>query len=68
MATISWKIWVARADFLVQKKIMPEYQEFKIGDEVPISPVARMKFYAIEPNQYIVWSGLDNENAFTWAL
>lgn len=50
--------------------ILPEFQRFEVGDEVPISAVARMVFYAIEPNRYIVWSGHEQEfpGAFTWAL
>ena len=39
------------------ERILPQWQDFKVGDPVPVSPVATMKFYAIEPHQYIVWSG-----------
>jgi hypothetical protein len=48
--------------------IMPEYQTYSVGDEVPISAVARMVFYAIEPNQYLIWTGQSGKGAFTWAL
>lgn len=50
--------------------ILPEFQRFTVGDEVPISPVARMVFHAIEPNRFLVWSGEEEElpGAFTWAL
>ncbi|MCO1603905.1 hypothetical protein [Desulfosporosinus nitroreducens] len=48
--------------------ILPEFQEFKIGDEVPISSVARMVFYAIEPNQYLIWTGTNQKGSFLWAL
>ena len=41
------------------ERILPQWQDFKVGDPVPISPVATMKFYAIQPQQYIVWSGDD---------
>ena len=47
---------------------MPEFQHFIVGDEVPISSVARMKFYAIEPDQYLIWTGETEEGGFTWAL
>ncbi len=31
------------------ERIQPQWQNFKVGDPVPISPVATMKFYAIQP-------------------
>ncbi|MFZ5945574.1 MAG: hypothetical protein ACOYVD_15870 [Bacillota bacterium] len=49
-------------------RILPELQQFKVGDEVPISSVARMVFYAIEPNRYLIWTGLDQKGSFLWAL
>jgi hypothetical protein len=51
-------------------RILPELQGFRVGDEVPISPVARMVFHAIEPNRFLVWSGEEEElpGVFTWAL
>lgn len=50
------------------ERILPQWQHFNVGDPAPVSPVAIMKFYAIQPNQYIVWSGQDSGSAFTWAL
>jgi len=51
-------------------RILPEFQNFKVGDEVPISRVARLYFFEIEPNSYLVWSEDKGEypGAFTWAL
>jgi len=51
-------------------RILPEFQHFKAGDEVPISPVARMVFYDIEPDRYIIWAGKTEvvPGGFTWAL
>ncbi len=51
-------------------EILPEFQHFKVGDVLPISSVARNIFYAIQPNQYLVWSGETGPNpgGFTWAL
>jgi len=51
-------------------RIQPEFQNFKVGDEVPISGVAKLYFFEIEPNSYIVWSEDkgDYPGAFTWAL
>jgi hypothetical protein len=52
------------------KKIIPEFQNFHVGDEVPISAIHSMVFYAIEPNQYVVWSGEGDveRDSIAWAL
>lgn len=50
------------------ERILPEFQQFKVGDEVPISSVARMVFYEIEPNQHIIWTGTNQKGSFIWAL
>jgi hypothetical protein len=52
------------------QSILPEFQNFKVGDAVPISPAAMMQFYAIQPDQYLIWSGKTGGTygAFTWAL
>jgi hypothetical protein len=48
--------------------VIPEFQQFKVGDEVPISSAATMVFYAVEPNRYLIWSGKEGMGGFTWAL
>ena len=50
--------------------IIPEFQHFTEGDDVPISPLARLSFYEIVPNKYLIWSEDKSEypGAFTWAL
>ena len=48
--------------------IVPEFQLFNVGDEVPISPAGGLSFYAIEPNQYLIWSGDAAYGGFIWAL
>jgi hypothetical protein len=48
--------------------ILPEFQHFKVGDEVPISPAGGLVFYAIEPYRYLIWSGGAGWGGFTWAL
>lgn len=52
------------------EEILPEYQELRPGDEVPISPVVSLFFVEIEPNKYVIWSDMKEEypSAFTWAL
>lgn len=49
-------------------RILPEFQQFKVGDEVPINSVAHMEFYAIEPNKYLIWTGTNHQGSFIWAL
>jgi hypothetical protein len=55
---------------LSAETILPEFQDFQVGDVVPISRVSELYFAAIEPNRYLVWSSLDGEDpgAFAWAL
>jgi hypothetical protein len=48
--------------------ILPELQDFKVGDPLPISPAGGMVFYEIEPPQYLIWSGGTGYGGFTWAL
>ncbi len=50
--------------------ILPEFQQFKVGDTVPISPAATAIFYAIEPEKYLIWGGANPQfpGGFTWAL
>jgi hypothetical protein len=53
---------------LSAEHILPEFQNFRVGDVVPISAVAEMEFYAIEPDQYLIWSGVDDPSSLLWAL
>ena len=48
--------------------VIPQFQQFKAGDEVPISSASTMVFNAVEPNRYLIWSGKDGVGGFTWAL
>lgn len=49
-------------------QILPEFQHFRVGDEVPLSAAGGLAFSAIEPNQYLIWSGENGWGGFTWAL
>jgi len=49
-------------------RLLPQFQNFKVGDPVPISPGTTLEFYAIVPDQYIVWSGAADGRSFAWAL
>jgi hypothetical protein len=48
--------------------IIPELQQFRVGDEMPISPAGGLVFYAIEPNHYLIWKGDGAYGGFLWAL
>ena len=50
--------------------IIRAYQHYIVGDAVPISLAASMQFHDIQPDRYLVWSGLSGgtNGAFTWAL
>ena len=48
--------------------IIPELQHFKVGDDLPLSAAGGLVFYAIKPNQYLIWTGPDGWGGFTWAL
>jgi len=50
------------------ERIVPELQNVKVGDEVPISAAGSWVFYAIEPEHYFIWSGTTGTDGFTWAL
>jgi len=52
------------------ERILPEFQHFGVGDEVPISAVVSMTFQSIEPNRHLIWVGSEEvePGAFTWAL
>lgn len=52
------------------QSILPEFQHFKVGDEVPISPAGGLTFHAIEPNRYLIWTGEVGQGGYiyTWAL
>ena len=50
------------------ERIIPELQNVKVGDEIPISAAGSWVFYAIEPEGYFIWSGETGEDGFTWAL
>jgi hypothetical protein len=49
-------------------QIIPAFQHFKAGDKVPLSAAGGVVFYAIVPNQYLIWTGENGKGAFTWAL
>jgi hypothetical protein len=49
------------------ESIIPELQDFKIGDDLHISPVSTFYIQAIDPNHFLVWDD-ENGGTFTWGL
>jgi hypothetical protein len=49
-------------------RILPQFQDFKVGDEVPVSPFMTMVFREIQPFEYMVWSEPGSRASYTWAL
>ncbi len=62
--------WGSPSGLASADRIVPELQHFRVGDVVPISPAASEVFYALEPNQYLIWAGQASQKpgGFTWAL
>ncbi len=50
------------------ERIIPELQDVKVGDEIPISAAGSWVLYALEPEHYFIWSGKTGGSGFTWAL
>ena len=50
------------------ERIVPELQNVKVGDEIPISAAGSWVLYAIKPEDYFIWSGKPADGGFTWAL
>ena len=51
--------------------ILPDLQDPKTGDELPISAVASMTFGSIQPESYLVWQGkaaIPSDGSIVWAL
>ena len=51
-------------------RILPALQRPVVGDPLPLSAAGGLIFNAIQPNEYLVWSGASGRfpGAFTWAL
>jgi hypothetical protein len=49
-------------------RILPQFQDFKVGDELPVSPFMSMVFHEIQPFAYMVWATPDLRASYTWAL
>lgn len=49
-------------------RILPQFQDFKVGDEIPVSPFLTMVFREIRPFEYMVWSAPESHASTTWVL
>ena len=49
-------------------RILPQFQDLKVGDPIPVTPLLTMTFHAIAPQEYMVWSTGDGRSSITWAL
>jgi len=49
-------------------RILPQFQDFKVGDEIPVSPFMTMVLREIQPFEYMVWSAPDSRASYTWVL
>lgn len=49
-------------------RILPEFQHFRAGDDLPLSAAGGLVFHAIEPNRYLIWTGNTGLGDFAWAL
>jgi hypothetical protein len=53
------------------RRILPEWQNIKIGDLVPMSPVGEMGLYvrAFEPNRWLLWDDKgQGKTTWVWRL
>ncbi len=49
------------------EEIIPEFQDLKIGDEVPISSLVSQTVWLLEPYEAMVWVGGGDEIDGTWS-
>lgn len=51
-------------------RVLPQFQDYRAGDEVPISSFFSLQFYAVETDRYLVWAGLEETSptVFSWVL
>jgi hypothetical protein len=50
------------------ERILPEFQDFQVGDAVPLSAAGGLEFSVIDPYRFLVWAGDQGWGGITWAL
>lgn len=49
-------------------RVLPQFQDVKVGDEVWTTPLDSMVFHTIQPPEVMVWAAPDASASHTWAL
>jgi hypothetical protein len=50
------------------ERILPEYQDPKVGDDIPLSDTDRMEVVALEPPRFMVWNHPEGTLSWAWGL
>jgi hypothetical protein len=50
------------------ERILPEYQDLKVGGEVPIDRINRMEVVALEPKRVMAWNLAGRDFTWAWGL
>ena len=50
--------------------IIPELQEIRIGQLIPLSPNGKIGFYVkdFRPNSWVLWTDIENTNTWYWGI
>jgi hypothetical protein len=57
-----------RLDNAGAERILPEYQNLKVGDEIPLDRVNRMEVVVLEPPRVMVWDLPGRGFSWAWGL
>ncbi len=49
-------------------RLIPDFQQMEVGDNLPIWEGVNVKVVAVEPNRYLVWQSYDTANPSSWTL
>ena len=62
--------WVDNLGRPSAERIIPDLQEIKVGDLIPISPDGKIGFWvkALEPNQWMLWWDKFCNTTWVWGL
>lgn len=50
-----------------EENIVPELQNFSVGDDLPISAISMYTIHTMDTNHFLIWAAEDG-GAFTWGL
>lgn len=61
--------WVDNLGRPSAERIIPELQELRVGDVVPMGPGGvGMRVRAFDPNRWLLWGGDDGKSTWAWGL